>query len=368
MAKDYYEILGVPRSSSKAEIKKAYLRLAKKYHPDLNKEKDASEKFKEVNEAASVLGDDKKREQYDRFGTTSSGSGAGASGFDFSDFSNFSDFGFDFSNIFDQFFGRGSAGGFGRQRRQSRGSDLHYDMEIDLEEAASGASRNVQIPRLERCTKCNGSGAEHESDIRKCEACNGHGIVQQTQRIAFGTFTTTAACGKCGGTGQFIKNDCSLCDGEGRIEKSRTIEVKVPAGVDTGNTLRISGQGEAGEKSAPAGDLYITVHVRPHKVFTRNGNDIEAEVPIGFPVASLGGEVEVPTLEGTATLKIPEGTQSNTVFAMRGKGIPDIDTGRRGSENVRVVVEVPTRLSGRQKELLKEFAKEEKKGLFGKIF
>ncbi len=367
MARDYYEILGVPRSASKAEIKKAYLRLAKKYHPDLNKDKDATEKFKEVNEAASVLGDDKKREQYDRFGTTASGSGAGASGFDFSDFSNFSNFGFDFGDIFDSVFSQGM-GGFGRQRRQSRGADLNYDLEIDLEDVASGASRNIQIPRLERCTKCNGSGAEHESDIRKCEACNGHGIVRQTQRIAFGTFTTTGVCGKCRGTGQFIRNECSLCDGEGRIEKSRTIEVRIPAGVDTGNTLRISGQGEAGEKSAPAGDLFITVHVRQHKIFTRNGNDIEAGVTISFSAASLGGEVEVPTLEGTATLKIPEGTQSGTVFAMRGKGIPDIDTGRRGSENVRVVVEVPTRLSGRQKELLKDFAKEEKKGFLGKIF
>lgn len=367
MAKDYYEILGVPRNASKAEVKKAYLRLAKKYHPDLNKEKDAAEKFKEVNEAASVLGDDKKREQYERFGTTASGFGAGASGFDFSDFSNFSNFGFDFGDIFDRFFSHGM-GSFGRQRRQSRGSDLHYDLEITLEDAASGASKNIHIPRLERCTKCNGSGAERDSDIKRCEACNGHGVVQQTQRIAFGTFTSATTCGKCRGTGQFIKNLCSLCDGEGRVEKSRTIEVKIPAGVDTGNTLRISGQGEAGEKNAQPGDLFITVNVTPHKVFTRNGNDIEVEVPVSFSTAALGGEVEIPTLEGTATLKIPEGTQSNTVFRMRGKGIPDIDTGSRGGENVKVVVDIPSKLTKRQKELLNEFAREEKKGFLGKIF
>ncbi len=367
MAKDYYEILGVPRSASKADIKKAYLRLAKKYHPDLNKEKDAAEKFKEVNEAASVLGDDKKREQYDHFGTTASGSGAGASGFDFSDFSSFSNFGFDFNDIFDRFFSHG-AGNFGRHRRQSRGSDLHYDLEIDLEDAASGASKSIHIPRLERCAKCNGSGAERDSDIQKCESCNGHGVVQQTQRTAFGTFTSATVCGRCRGTGQFIKRECSLCDGEGRVEKSRTIEVKIPAGVDTGNTLRIAGQGEAGEKGAQAGDLYITVHVKHHKTFTRSGNDIEVKVQISFSAAALGGEVEVPTLEGTATLKIPEGTQSNTVFAMRGKGIPDVETGSRGSENVKVVVEVPKKLTKRQKELMREFAEEEKKGFLGKIF
>ncbi len=367
MAKDYYGILGVPRSASKADIKKAYLRLAKKYHPDLNKEKDAAERFKEVNEAASVLGDDKKREQYDNFGTTASGFGAGASGFDFSDFSNFSNFGFDFGEVFDRFFSHGM-GTFGRQRRRARGSDLHYDMEIDLEDAASGSTKNIHLPRLERCTKCNGSGAERESDIQKCEACNGHGVVQQTQRIAFGTFTSATTCGRCEGTGQFIKNACSLCDGEGRIEKSRTIEVKIPAGVDTGNALRISGQGEAGEKGAQAGDLYITVHVRPHGVFTRSGSDIEVDVPVSFSAAALGGEVEVPTLEGTAILKIPEGTQSNTVFRMRGKGIPDVDTGSRGSENVRVIVEVPKKLTRKQRELLREFAKEEQKGFLGKIF
>ncbi|MBS3133033.1 molecular chaperone DnaJ [Candidatus Woesearchaeota archaeon] len=358
MEKDYYEALGVPRNASKADIKKAYLRLAKKYHPDLNKDSDASEKFKEINEAASVLGDDSKREQYDRFGTTASGFGAGASGFDFTDFGSFSNFGFDFGEVFDRFFSHGMRG---RQRRATRGADLHYDLEIDLEEAAAGVRKNIHIPRLERCNKCNGSGAEHESDIRKCENCNGHGAVRQTQRIAFGTFTTTTTCGKCRGTGQFIKNQCSLCDGEGRTEKSRTIEVRVPEGVDSGNTLRIAGEGEAGEKGAPSGDLYITVHVRPHKLFEREGNDLNIEIPVSFPTLSLGGEIEVPTISGKATIKIPAGTQPNTVFRMSGKGLADLETGQTGSQNVKVTAEVPNRLTKRQKELLQEFSKEEKK-------
>ncbi|MAG15858.1 molecular chaperone DnaJ [Candidatus Woesearchaeota archaeon] len=362
MAKDYYDVLGVSKNASKAEVKKAYLRLAKKYHPDLNKEADASEKFKEINEAASVLGDDKKREQYDRFGTTSSGFGAGAGGFDFGDMQGF---GFDFGEIFDRFFNQRA--GFGRQRR-ARGADLHYDLEIDLEEVASGITKNIHLPRLEPCTKCDGTGAEHKNDIKTCEDCNGHGAVQQTQNIAFGTFTATTVCRKCKGTGQFIKNACKLCDGEGRVEKSRTIEVKVPAGIDTGNALRIGGEGEAGEHGAAQGDLYITIHVRHHKLFERENNDLKIEIPISFTTAVLGGDLEVPTLEGKATLKIPAGTQANTVFRMKNKGIPDLNTGAKGSENVEVIVNVPKKLTKKQKTLLKDFAKEEKKSFLKKIF
>ena len=363
MAKDYYEILDVPRNASKAEVKKAYLKLAKKYHPDLNKDSGTAERFKEINEAASVLGDDRKREQYDRFGTAASGYGAGAGGFDFSGFGGSQ--GFDFSDIFDRFFSHSMGGS---RRRQARGSDLQYDIEIDLEEAASGLTKNIHIPRLELCTNCKGSGAEHESDIEKCRTCNGLGAIQQTQRIAFGTFTTSALCGKCRGTGKFIKNDCSLCDGEGRVEKSRTIEVKVPGGVDTGNTLRLVGEGEAGEHGSAPGDLYITIHVRPHKLFERDGSELNVEVPISFATASLGGEVDVPILDGKATLNIPSGTQSNTVFQMRGKGLPNLDTGYKGSQNVKVVIAVPKRLTKKQKDILKEFGKEEKKGFFKKIF
>lgn len=363
--KDYYGILGVSKTASPEEIKKAYRNLAKKYHPDLNKEANASDKFKEINEAASVLGDPKKREQYDRFGTAASGFGAGTGGFNFNDFGNFS--GFDFDQVFDQFFSGGGFSSFGGKRRRSRGEDLHYDLEITLEDAAAGVSKSIHIPRLERCTKCNGSGAESERDIQKCEACNGMGAVRQTQRIAFGMFTTTAQCGKCRGTGKFIKNPCSLCDGDGRIEKSRTLEVKIPAGIDDSTSLRIAGQGEAGELNSQPGDLYITLHILPHKVFERDGNDLNIEVPVSFAIASLGGEIEIPTIDGTAGLKIPAGTQSNTILRMAGRGIPDIETGRRGSQNVHVVIEVPKKLSSRQKELLMQFAKEEKKGFLGKL-
>lgn len=366
MTTDYYKVLGISKDASPKDIKKAYLRMAKKYHPDLNKDANASEKFKEINEAASVLGDTRKKEQYDRFGTTTSGYGAGVGGFDFSDMGSYANFGFDFADIFDRVFNQGVGGG--RQRRATKGADLHYDLEIDLEEAASGVGKDLHLPRLERCTKCKGSGAEHESDIEKCETCNGQGIVQQIQRIAFGTFTTATTCGKCRGTGQFIKNECSLCDGDGRIEKSRTIEVKIPAGIDTGNTLRIAGEGEAGEHAAPSGDLFITVHVRLHKLFEREGTELMIEYPVSFATASLGGELEVPTLDGKAMLKIPAGTQSNTVFRMKDKGLPDLNTGDMGSENVRVIVEVPKRLSHKQKELLKDFAKEEKKGFLKKMF
>ncbi len=368
MAEDYYDILGVPRTAGKQEIKKAYLKLAKKYNPDLNKEPDASEKFKKINEAASVLGDDSKREQYDRFGTAAPGGFGTGGGFDFRDFGNFSDFGFDFSDIFDRFFS-GEMGNFGRRaRQQRRGSDLHYNLEIELEDAAKGAKKNVLIPRLEKCSKCGGSGAESQSGIKKCENCNGSGMVQRVQSIAFGTFTTATMCGKCRGAGQYIKNQCSMCDGDGRVEKSRTIEVSIPAGIDTGNTLRISGQGEAGERGAPSGDLFITIKVKPHRIFEREGTELHIEVPVPFSVAALGGEVEVPTLEGTATLKIPAGTQSNTVFRMKGKGLPEIDGSGKGDENVKAVVAVPKKLSSRQKQLLKDFAKDEQKGLLGKLF
>ena len=365
MTKDYYEILGVPRSASKAEIKKAYLKFAKKYHPDLNKESGADEKFKEVNEAASVLGDEKQREQYDHFGTTGSGSGAGAGGFDFTDSGNFENSGFDFNDIFDRFFNQGS--GFGRQRRSS-GKDLHYNMEINLEEAVLGVIKNVHLPRLEQCSHCKGSGAEDESDIEKCDGCNGTGTVRQTRRIAFGTFATTSSCRRCRGSGRMIKNHCSACRGDGLVEKERTLEVKIPAGVDTGNTLRIPGEGEAGPSGAPPGSLYITVNVHQHKLFEREGSDLNLEVPVDFATAALGGDVEVPTIDGKATLKIPSGTQSNTVFRMRNHGIPNLDNGHKGDENVTVVVKVPKRLTKKQRELIKEFSKEDKKGFMSKLF
>ncbi|MBI2137046.1 molecular chaperone DnaJ [Candidatus Woesearchaeota archaeon] len=360
MAKDYYEILGLQRNATKDEVRKAYLRLAKKHHPDLNKEAGAAEKFKEINEAASVLGDEKKREQYDRFGTTSTGFGGGNAGFDFTDFGGFENFGFDFGEMFDRFFGKQARG----TRRQRRGADLQYEMEITLEEAAKGATKSIHIPRLERCAKCNGTGAESSAGIKKCEQCNGQGILQRTQRTAFGTFTTAGPCEKCSGTGRYIKNPCSMCDGEGRMQKTRTIDISIPAGIETGNRLRMEAEGEAGEQGTPPGDLYLTIHVKPHKTFEREDNNIRTELPISFTTAALGGEAEVPTLEGTATLKIPSGTQNNTTFRLKEKGIPSIHTGEKGDEYVTVTIKVPEKLSKKQKELLQEFTKEEKQHWF----
>lgn len=354
MAKDYYKILGVSKDASKEEIKKAYKQLAKKCHPDLNKEDGSTEKFKELNEAAAVLGDDQKREQYDNFGKADT-SGFDASGFDFSDFSRGEEF--DFGDIFDQFFGGGGRGpGFRRGYGQERGSDLRYDMEITLEESAFGATKNIIIPRMDKCSRCDGSGAKSGSDVKTCEQCRGAGVVKQTRRTPFGIFATTSTCGKCGGEGKVIEEECPVCDGAGRVEKNTKIEIMIPKGVEYGSKLRIKGEGEAGEKGASSGDLYVVIHIKKHDVFERKGNDIYVQVPISFVQAALGDEIIVPTLEGEAKLKIPPGTQTSTIFRMRGKGIPNIRGYGSGDENVKVAVEVPTKLSKKQKELLEEFA------------
>ncbi len=370
MGKDYYEILGVEKTATKEEIKKAYKKLAKKYHPDINKEKGAADKFKEINEAAAVLGDDQKREQYDRYGKTADQFQGGFQGFDFSDiFSGMGGGGssFDFDSIFDSFFG----GGFsGRKRRRGprRGADLRYDIEITLEEAAEGTNKDIVIPRLERCDKCDGSGAENPSDIETCPDCNGRGVVQRTQRTPFGLFSTTTSCQKCRGQGKYIKNECKVCDGTGVVRKTRKIKVKIPAGSETGTNLRVTGEGEAGEKGAPTGDLYVIIHVKEDDKFERHGDDIYTKVELPFTIAALGGEIEVPTLKGKAKLKIPPGTQSNTVFRMRGKGIPHLHGSGIGDEHVEVIISVPKRLTKKQKDLLVEFEKESsKKGFFKRI-
>ena len=364
MTKDYYKILNVDRNASKAEIKRAYKRLAKKYHPDLNKSKEAAEKFKEINEAASILGDDNKRANYDRFGTTE-GTAAGFEGFDFRDFmSDIGDFGFDFDSIFDTFFGGGR-----KRYAPSRGSDLIYETEITLEDAYYGAKKEIAIPRLERCSKCNGTGAESRSGIEKCSECNGSGYVRRTQRTPFGIFSTTTTCSKCRGKGEYIKNECSVCDGTGVVKKTRKIEIDIPKGAENGLRLRIKGEGQAGEKGAPPGDLYVVLHEKRHNFFQRDGNDIYLEVPISFTKAALGGSIEVPTMEGKATLKIPPGTQTDTIFRMKGKGISNLRGYGSGNQNVKIIVEVPKKLSKKQKELLKEFEKEgKKKGLFKRVF
>jgi len=363
--KDYYKILGVGKNATKAEIKDAYKNLAKKYHPDLNKATDATEKFKEINEAAAVLGDEQKRAQYDQYGSAGpqfQGGGAGFEGFDFSDVMSDAG-GFDFESIFENVFGGG-----GRSRRRQRGSDLRYDMEIELEDAAFGAAKTISIPREEECPKCHGTGAENPDDAVKCPDCGGRGTATRTQRTPFGMFQTTSTCGRCRGQGKIIKTHCAECGGRGTVHKTRKIEIKIPEGAADGTNLRISGEGEAGGRGAATGDLYVVISVKPHKIFERNGNDIYVKTYVPFTTASLGGEIEVPTLKGKASLKIPAGTQSNTVFRMRNQGIPDLHGRHTGDENVEVVISVPEKLTKKQKKLLEDFEKEgksDKKGFFG---
>jgi molecular chaperone DnaJ len=369
MAKDYYSTLGVKKDASADEIKKAYKTLAKKYHPDLNKESNASEKFKEINEAAAILGDEKKREQYDRFGSSSSSGGQqDFSGFDFSDFMNQSQgFGFNFDDIFDTFFG---GAGFGRSRkRQQQGYDLRYDAEITLEDAALGVTKEITIPRLEKCEECKGSGARKGSEIETCSDCEGRGVQIKNQRTPFGVFQTQVTCRSCSGEGKRITHPCDECDGTGVVKQKRSIEIKIPAGADNGMSLRVRGGGEAGQKGAPSGDLYVVVHVASHKTFQREGDDLHVKVSLPFTIAAMGGEIEVPTLKGKAELSIPSGTQSNTVFRLKGKGMPNLEHEDMGDLYAEAIISVPDKLSKRQKELLHEFEKESsKKGFFKEIF
>ena len=374
MGKDYYKILGVDKNATKEEIKKAYKKLAKKYHPDLNKDDpNAADKFKEINEAASVLADDEKRAQYDQFGTTAEGFQGGFGGFNFDDLmGNIFNQGFDFDNIFDSFFGGSFGGLFGgrRGRRRKRaGDDLRYDLEITLEEAAEGTKKTISVPRLETCPECDGKGAKSKSDILECPECDGSGVVRRTQRTPFGLFATTTTCRKCRGEGHYIKNPCSECGGDGRVQRTRKIELNIPAGAETGTNLRVTGEGEAGENGAESGDLYVIIHVKDHKIFERDGNDIYVKVPISFTTAALGGSIEVPTLHSKATLKIPPGTQTGTVFRMKGKGIHSLHGYGTGSQLVEVEVQIPKKLNKKQKDLLKDFDKTvDKKGFLKGLF
>ncbi|RME78730.1 molecular chaperone DnaJ [Candidatus Woesearchaeota archaeon] len=375
---NYYDILGVSKSASKEEIKRAYKRLALKYHPDRNPgNKEAEEQFKKINEAASVLTDDKKRAQYDAVGhdafTQGARHGAGAEGFGGGFSGNFEDI---FESIFGQgfadIFGGGFSGG-NRRRRPTRGYDLQYDLDITLEDVVRGLKTQIVIPRFETCDSCQGTGAASPQDIHTCSTCKGQGIVRQAQRTPFGVFHTQSTCPTCGGEGKRIDKLCDLCGGDGRIKHHRKIEVNVPAGVEEGTQLRLEGQGSAGENGAPPGDLYVVIHVKDHKVFERRGHDLFISVPISFVTATLGGEIEVPTIEGTAKLKIPKGTQSNTTFRMKGKGIPFLRGSGRGDQLVKVIVHTPQGLSKKQEEYLRKFEesmKEKmmpKKGFFEKL-
>ena len=353
MTKDYYKILGVSKSASTEDIKKAYKTLAKKYHPDLNKDAGSTDKFKEISEAAAVLGDEQKRQQYDQFGTADFGD----QGFDFRNAAG----GFDFGSIFNDIFSDLGGGGFdffggGKRRRgPQRGRDIAYEVEITLEEAATGTKKTIEIDNYVECPECKGKGAKKKSDLVNCDECNGTGTARHVRRTPFGMFATTTTCSKCQGAGEYIQNPCSECNGEGRVEKEIRFEIKIPAGIDNGMRLRVEDKGEAGQKGASSGDLYVTVYVSKHNIFERKGNDLIVKVPVPFAVAALGGEIDVPTLTGKATIKIPAGTQGGTAFRLKEKGIPDLRGYGTGSENVIVQIDVPKKLNAKQKKLLKEF-------------
>ncbi|MBX9903780.1 MAG: molecular chaperone DnaJ [Burkholderiales bacterium] len=343
--KDYYEVLGVNRDASEDDLKKSYRKLAMKWHPDRNPDNPkAEEHFKEAKEAYEVLTDAQKRAAYDQFGHAgvdpSAGAGAGA---------GFGGFGDAFGDIFGDIFG---GGGGGRQRSTVyRGADLRYNLEISLEDAARGTETRIRIPALEECETCHGSGAKPGTQPTSCTTCGGHGQVRMQQ----GFFSIQQTCPRCHGTGKMVANPCGTCSGSGRIKKHKTLAVKIPAGVDEGDRIRLSGEGEAGVNGGPPGDLYVVMQIKPHNVFTRDHNDLHCEMPVSFTTAALGGEIEIPTLDGYAKIKIPAETQTGKIFRLRGKGIKGVRSSTHGDLQCHVVVETPVSLTSRQKELLQEF-------------
>jgi len=349
MAKrDYYTVLGLNRDASEEAIKKAYRKLAMKHHPDRNPDDKASEdRFKEAKEAYEVLTDGRKRQAYDQFGHAgvdpSAGFGAGARGAE--GFGGFSDA---FGDIFGEIFGAQRGG---RGNGVYRGADLRYNLELGLEEAARGTEAKIRIPTLEECATCHGSGAKPGTQPKQCHSCHGRGEV----RVSQGFFSIQQTCPTCHGTGKFVADPCGTCQGAGRLKKHKTLSVKIPAGVDQDDRIRLSGEGEAGMNGGPSGDLYVVVNLKPHAVFQREGADLHCEMPISFAIAALGGEIEIPTLEGHAKIKIPSETQSGQVFRLRNKGIRPVRGSVTGDLFCHVAIETPVKLTSRQKELLREF-------------
>lgn len=344
--RDYYEVLGVAKGADDKDIKKAYKRLAMKFHPDRTQgDKGMEEKFKEVQEAYEVLSDEQKRAAYDRFGHAGvdpnrggGGFGGGAGGGDFGDI---------FGDVFGDIFGGGGRRG---QSRAQRGSDLRYNLELNLEEAVKGKSVDIKVPTYVNCDSCDGSGAKKGTSAKSCPTCHGAGQVTMRQ----GFFAVQQTCPTCNGRGKIIPEPCSKCHGEGRVEKTKTLSVKIPAGVDTGDRIRLTGEGEAGMHGAPAGDLYVQVNVRAHPIFQRDGNNLYCDVPLSFATAALGGEIAVPTLDGRIKLKIPAETQTDKMFRLRGKGVQSVRGGGVGDLVCKVVIETPVNLSDKQKELLRQ--------------
>ena len=352
--RDYYEVLGIDKSAGEAEIKKAYRGLAKKYHPDMNPgDAEAEAKFKEVNEAYAVLSDPDKKSKYDQFGHAAfdPGAGAGAGGFDFSSFSGFSD-------IFDMF-GGGFGGGFSSQARRNgpvRGDDIGVRVTITFEESAFGCKKDITYNRIEKCSDCLGSGAKKGTSAETCSNCRGTGQVRTQQRMMGMTFQSTAPCPNCNGSGKIIKTPCPECNGKGYVRISKKLSVSIPAGIDDGERIVIRGQGNDGRNGGPSGDLVVMVNVRPHTIFERDGYNLYCEVPLTIVEATLGAEIEVPTLEGNQKFTIPEGTQPGTDFTLRGKGMPYVNSVRKGDLIFTVTVEIPKGLSENQKDILRGFA------------
>ena len=347
MKRDYYEVLGVAKDASPEDIKKAYRKLAPQYHPDVNKAADAEEKFKEVKEAYDVLSEPQKRAQYDRFGHQDPNQGFGGGGFDGAGMGGFGD-------IFDMFFGGG--GRRANPNAPRKGADLQFGLSIEFIDAVFGKETDVEIPKEAECDTCHGSGAKPGSGVETCRTCNGTGQQEVVANTPFGRIVNRRVCTTCEGKGKVVKEKCTTCRGSGRVKVRRKIHLNIPAGVDDGAQLRVSGEGEPGVNGGPPGDLYVVLRVKQHEFFEREGNDIFCEVPLTYTQAALGDEIEVPTVDGRVKLKIPSGTQTETYFRLRGKGVPHLRGNGRGDQHVKVRVITPTKLSDRQKELLRELA------------
>ncbi|WP_077596519.1 molecular chaperone DnaJ [Oceanobacillus kimchii] len=345
--RDYYEILGIDKSASQDEIKKSYRKLARKYHPDVNKEEGAADKFKEVKEAYEVLSDDQKRAQYDQFGHSGPQSqGFGGFGGGAQDFGGFGD-------IFDMFFGGG-----GRSRDPNapqQGNDLQYTMILNFEEAIFGKETDIEIPKEESCDTCNGSGAKPGTKPQTCSHCNGAGQLNQEQNTPFGRVVNRRVCNYCQGSGKIIPEKCNTCGGSGKIQKKKKIHITIPAGIDEGQQIRVAGKGESGINGGPAGDLFVVIKVRPHDFFVREGDHIFCELPLTYAQAALGDELEVPTVHGKVKVKVPAGTQTGKTFRLKGKGAPNVRGKGHGDQHIKIKVMTPTNLSEKQKELLREF-------------
>ena len=368
--KDLYEALGLQKGASDEEIKKAYRKLAKKYHPDLNPgDKTAEEKMKEVNAAYEILSDPEKKARYDQFGHAGVDPSYGGGGGQYSGFEDF-----DLGSIFDSFFGGGMGGGQTRRSGPRKGESIRASVTLTFEEAAFGCQKQITVNRVETCPDCGGNGAKAGTSAETCPDCHGTGQIKTTQRTILGMMSTSSPCSRCRGTGKIIKDPCPSCRGAGSLRKQRMITVQIPAGIDHGQTISVRGEGNAGQNGGPAGDIFVPVNVTPHEIFKRRGQDVMVELPVTFVQAALGAELEAPSIDGKISYNMPEGTQPDTVFRIRGKGIPNLNGRGRGDQFIKVKIEIPRNLTREQKDILRQFEETagdaqfgEKKGFFEKM-